>query len=177
MSKVFTSDDYNSNDGMLTTIWGPALWHTLHTMSFNYPVKPTVDDKKHYREFIESLRHVLPCGACRKNLVSNLEKVPLTAYALSNRTTFSRWLYKLHEQVNTMLGKKSGLSYADIQARYENFRARCALKGMDKKPPKIESGCVEPLEGIKSKCVITIVPNTKRCGTFIMDEKCQVRKK
>ena len=31
---------------MLTTVWGPSLWHSLHTMSFNYPVKPTVKIKK-----------------------------------------------------------------------------------------------------------------------------------
>ena len=47
-SKRFTKKDYSSNDGMLTTVWGPGLWHALHTMSFNYPVHPTNDDKKHY---------------------------------------------------------------------------------------------------------------------------------
>jgi predicted NAD-dependent protein-ADP-ribosyltransferase YbiA (DUF1768 family) len=31
---------------MLTTIWGPSQWHFLHTMSFNYPVKPTPEQKK-----------------------------------------------------------------------------------------------------------------------------------
>ena len=28
--------DYLSGDGMLTSVWGPSLWHYLHTMSFNY---------------------------------------------------------------------------------------------------------------------------------------------
>ena len=37
---VFNKDDYNSSDGMLTYVWGPSMWHTLHTISFNYPVKP-----------------------------------------------------------------------------------------------------------------------------------------
>ncbi len=43
MSKksVFTENDFNSGDGMLTSVWGPALWHSLHTMSFNYPVNPS----------------------------------------------------------------------------------------------------------------------------------------
>ncbi len=43
--KTFTRKHYNSGDGMLTTVWGPSLWHYLHTMSFNYPVKPTKTDK------------------------------------------------------------------------------------------------------------------------------------
>ena len=36
---TFNKDDYESGDGMLTSVWGPSLWHSIHTMSFNYPVK------------------------------------------------------------------------------------------------------------------------------------------
>jgi hypothetical protein len=56
--RIFTKKEYNSGDGMLTTAWGPAIWHYLHMMSFNYPVKPTLEDKKHYREFILNLQYV-----------------------------------------------------------------------------------------------------------------------
>ena len=49
---VFHSKDFNSGDGMLTTIWGPSLWHSLHTMSFNYPLKPSFKDKINYRKDI-----------------------------------------------------------------------------------------------------------------------------
>ena len=45
-SIIFKNDDYNSNDGILTSIWGPPLWHFLHSMSFNYPNKPTKLQKK-----------------------------------------------------------------------------------------------------------------------------------
>ena len=45
---LFTENDYNSNDGMMTSIWGPPLWHSLHTISFNYPVQPTETQKKDY---------------------------------------------------------------------------------------------------------------------------------
>ena len=46
MSKksIFKQEDYNSPDGMMTAVWGPPMWHTLHTLSFNYPIEPT---KKH----------------------------------------------------------------------------------------------------------------------------------
>ena len=56
--KVYDKDDFRSGDGMLTSVWGPSLWHYLHTMSFNYPVKPTKEDKKNYKKFIVSLKHV-----------------------------------------------------------------------------------------------------------------------
>ncbi len=45
--RAFTKKDFHSGDGMLTTVWGPSMWHFLHTMSFNYPVAPTEEQKKH----------------------------------------------------------------------------------------------------------------------------------
>ena len=64
---IFTEHDYNSNDGMMTSIWGPTLWHSLHTISFNYPTHPTDSDKKHYKDFMSSLVNVLPCKYCRNS--------------------------------------------------------------------------------------------------------------
>ena len=180
--KVFKENDYNSNDGMLTTVWGPGMWHSLHTMSFNYPVNPTCDDKRHYQSFILNLQYVLPCGKCRKNLVKNFKRLPLKWKDMESRDTFSHYIYKLHELINKMLHKKSGLSYEDVRERYEHFRSRCvkSLDEMKKEKTKRktlknkteEKGCTEPLYGEKSKCVLQIVPQTKKCSTFQMDKKC-----
>ena len=49
--RVFSKEHYNSDNGMLTSVWGPPLWHFLHTTSFNYPIKPTKADKIHYKNF------------------------------------------------------------------------------------------------------------------------------
>ena len=94
--KVFTKNDYVSGDGMLTSVWGPSLWHFLHTMSFNYPVNPTCSDKKYYKDFIHSLEFILPCKYCRKNLKNNFEKLPLKEKDLENRESFSRYMFNLH---------------------------------------------------------------------------------
>ena len=72
---VFNASDFQSNDGMLTTVWGPPMWHYLHTMSFNYPVKPKESVKKKYRDFVLLLQYVLPCGKCRENLKQNFKKL------------------------------------------------------------------------------------------------------
>ena len=85
---VFSEQEYNSGDGMLTTVWGPGMWHYLHTMSFNYPVHPTKEDKKHYKDFVLQLQHVLPCSKCRENLKKNFKSMPLTNANMKNRTTF-----------------------------------------------------------------------------------------
>ena len=177
--QTYSKNDYNSGDGMLTTVWGPAMWHYLHTMSFNYPVNPTSENKKHYRDFVYNLRNVLPCKYCRINLTNNLKKKPLSMCHMASRATFSRYIYELHELVNKMLGKKSHLTYCDVRERYEHFRSRCTeekpkiftFKRIQTKKKK-EKGCTEPLYGKKSKCVINIVPQEDKISTFQMDKKC-----
>ena len=176
---TFNKKDYNSGDGMLVSVWGPAQWHFLHTMSFNYPVNPTLKDKKHYRDYILNLRHVLPCKYCRINLTNNLKKKPLQMCHMASRDSFSRYIYDLHEMVNKMLNKKSNLSYCDVRERYEHFRSRCTdekqsifkFKKTNTRRKK-EKGCTEPLYGKKSKCVINIVPQEDKISTFQMDKKC-----
>lgn len=177
--RVFSKKDYNSGDGMLTSTWGPAQWHFLHMMSFNYPINPTNEDKKHYKDYIYNLRYVLPCKYCRINLTNNLKKKPLNMCHMKSRETFSRYIYELHELVNKMLGKTSHLTYCDVRERYEHFRSRCTeekpkifkFKNTQTKKKK-EKGCTEPLYGKKSKCVINIVPQEDRVATFQMDKKC-----
>lgn len=192
LKRIFTKKQYNSGDGMLTSVWGPSMWHYMHTMSFNYPIYPTSEDKKKYREFILNLQYTLPCKYCRMNLKNNFKQHPLQSCHMKNRETFSKYVYQLHEVVNKMLGKKSGLTYCDVRERYEHFRARCHEKNKTKtlkylkskrskktrknKKSKKESGCTEPLYGQKAKCVIHIVPNNKKCNTFNIDKKC-IKKK
>ena len=174
--RVYNNKEYSSGDGMLTTVWGPSMWHYLHTMSFNYPVKPTLNDKKNYRNFILNLQNVLPCGHCRENLKRNFKAHPLKMCLMKNRDTFSRYVYKLHETVNKMLNKKSGLTYGDVRERYEHFRSRCTKEKPKmfnfRKTRKKEKGCTEPLYGKKSKCVIKIVPQEEKCKTMQIDKKC-----
>ena len=181
--RPYTKKDYKSSDGMVTRIWGPWAWCFLHTISFNYPVHPNSKQKKKYHDFILSLKHILPCGHCRKNLTKNLKKHPLTMRDMKSRETFSRWLYGFHEVVNKMLHKKSDLTYEQVRDRYEHFRSRCTqnsqktrkkclCKKSYKKTRKKEKGCVVPLNGKKSKCIIQIVPVEKKCKTFQMDKKC-----
>jgi len=176
---IFSKKDYNAGDGMLVSIWGPAQWHFLHTMSFNYPVNPTLKDKKHYRDYVLNLRYVLPCKYCRINLANNFKKKPLQMCHMKSRETFSRYIYELHETINRMLNKQSNLTYCDVRERYEHFRSRCT----DEKPKvftfkksttmkKKEKGCTEPLYGKKAKCIINIVPQEDKTATFQMDKKC-----
>ena len=177
--RLFNKKDYLSGDGMLTSVWGPSMWHYLHIISFNYPNNPTKFLKQKYKQFLLNLQYTLPCKYCRINLKNNFKKFPLKDEIFENRNNFSRYIYNLHELINKMLGKKSNLSYCDVRDRYEQFRSRCVL---DK--PKIfkyknnfnktkkEKGCTTPLYGKKSKCVINIVPQETKCKTFNIDKQC-----
>jgi|TARA_B110000305_G_C19256912_1_gene547529 hypothetical protein len=178
--KVFGGEHYKSGDGMLTSVWGPSLWHFLHTMSFNYPTKPTKMEKLQYIGFVKSLKHILPCKYCRINLKQNFKTMPITMRCLENRDAFSMYIYNLHETVNKMLNKKSGLSYEDVKERYEHFRARCNKKKKTKKKlfkfkkntKKKHLGCTEPIHKHKSKGVIQIVPVSTKCESLQIDNKC-----
>jgi len=177
--RVFTKKDYISGDGMVTKIWGPVAWTLMHTISFNYPINPTNEDKKNYRNFIINLQYVLPCKYCRMNLKNNFKQKPLKMCHMASRETFSRYVYELHELVNKMLHKKSNLTYCDVRERYEHFRSRCTEEKpkvftfkRTKTQKKKEKGCTEPLYGKKSKCVINIVPQEDKSATFKIDKKC-----
>ena len=178
--RVFSLKEYNANDGMISSVWGPAMWHYLHTMSFNYPVNPTIEDKRNYKCFVLNLQHVLPCKYCRMNLKTNFKQLPLKNSDMENRETFSRYIYELHELVNRMLDKKSNLTYCEVRERYEHFRSRCTdekpkifkfTKTLKKKKNK-EKGCTEPLYGKKSKCIINIVPQSVKGPTLQIDKQC-----
>ena len=167
----YTHKEYESNNGFLTTVWGPCIWTFLHTVSFNYPVNPNQKEKRKYMDFILNLRHILPCGKCRKNFLNNLKKLPLTLKHMESRDSFSRYVFQLHEVVNNMLNKKSGLTFDIVRDRFENFRAHCLKK------QSTEKGCVTPLHGVKSRCLINIVPQNDKSDTLSIDKKCLLKKR
>jgi len=176
MGRLFTRKDLSSSDGMLTTVWGPAMWHFLHTMSFNYPVKPTAEQQEHYGAFMRNLPHILPCKYCRENLAKTYLTFPPSAARLASRAAFSRYVYDLHETVNKMLKKKSGLTFAAVRERYEHFRARCKPGPVEPGGP--EKGCTEPLHrDAKARCVLRFVPQEDSCPTFDVDQRCKFTRK
>ena len=175
---IYNKKDYISGDGMLTSVWGPSLWHYLHVMSFNYPNNPTNIQKQKYKQLLLNFQYTLPCKYCRINLKKNFHKFPLIDSIFENRNNFSRYIFNLHEQINKMLGKDSGLTYCEVRDNYEHFRSRCTIEKpklfnyTKKNNKETEKGCTTPLYGKKSKCIINIVPQETKCKTFKIDKKC-----
>ena len=84
---------------MDTRFWGPSGWRLLHTISFAYNPRT---DKKNTRDLFEALPFVLPCKFCRTSLTEYMEKDPLEP-ALESAKSLSRWLWRIHNQVNAKL--------------------------------------------------------------------------
>lgn len=186
MNLVFNKNHYNSDYGMITYIWGPLLWHFLHIISFNYPVNPNEYNKKNnlidnqiqnsYYYFIFLLQFILPCKTCRDNLKKNLNSLHFftnKSTIMKNRTTFSKFIFNLHETVNHMLNKKSNLKYEQVRDFYEHFRADCSKKSITHK------GCDklghDSALRVKPKVVIYFVPFETNIKTTKIHKKCKIK--
>lgn len=112
---------------MDTRIWGPAAWKFMHTVTFNFPDRPTELDKRKTVYFFQALANVLPCEVCQGHFRKELEKNPIAAH-LGSRDALSRWLVDLHNEVNKRLGKPT-LDYEFVKDQYDSYRGTCVIKG------------------------------------------------
>jgi Erv1 / Alr family len=87
---------------MNQNLWGPAYWFTFHTITFQYPFQPTMEEKRAYGLFFEQLKYLLPCKYCRQHYQQNWNEIPIQ---LENRRALVEWLVKFHNQVNLITGK------------------------------------------------------------------------
>jgi hypothetical protein len=131
--------DKNASNGILTKIFGPPLWEALHCITFGYPLEPTDEQKREYKSHFTTLQYVLPCIFCRRSYAEYISTEPtkLTDEVMTNRETLTKWLYLLHERVNSKLGVRYGVTFEQVKDKYESYRAKCD-------PTK--HGCSMPLD-------------------------------
>jgi hypothetical protein len=129
----------NMNNGLITKIWGPELWTSLHCITFGYPISPSDQQKEYYKTFFTTLGHVLPCKYCRDSYNQFIieSNAKITDDIFKDRESLTRWLFLLHEEVNKKLDVNYGISYDDVVSRYESYRAVCSNHAKEK-------GCVMP---------------------------------
>jgi len=99
-----------------SSVWGPFVWKSLHYIAAQYPLVPTMDDKKNYKIFFETLAFVLPCASCRFHFSKLLRDFPMDEY-LDSRETLSEWVWEAHNKVNARIGK-SKYPYEMVQQLY-----------------------------------------------------------
>ena len=123
----------NDSNGFDPDYWGPCAWQFLHTISFNYPLKPSPEEKRYYKKFIESLSFVLPCGYCRKNMKRHLKELGFSERHLESRLSFSYFVYSLHRKVNRELNKEN-ISFEKVREKYERIKRKSIIPVIKLKP-------------------------------------------
>jgi len=153
-----------STSGLITKIWGPHMWITLHSITFGYPPNPTDEDKQDYKSFFRLVGKVLPCIYCRQSYNEFIKygSTKLTNEVFDNRESLTKWLYYLHEAVNKKLGVDYGVSYEKVVTKYESYRATCSLNTINThdKDNQNKKGCDASID---KKVVSYAMENMKDC--------------
>jgi len=144
---------YDSNEGVRSSSFAVA-WALLSIVAIGMPVNPDEKRKEHLHSFLLSLGHVLPCKACRTSFDANIVASGYNPVVhLQSRQAFARYIHKLHNTVNVMLGKPL-YDYDEYRRTYEVLRARCT-----KNRPGQKGSCDGALHknDKKASCMISIL--------------------
>lgn len=118
-------------------IWGSAFWYILHLTSFNFPEKPTPQDKQKMKNFIISVQRILPCNVCRENFRKDLQNLDKS---LESRDTLTKLFVDVHNEINVDRGKPkytyeaAKLMYATLIRKDSDYRISisCSKASVDR---------------------------------------------
>ena len=140
-NKTNNPNNADSNNGLITSIWGPPTWESFHSITFGYPIKPSEEQRRDYMEYFRLFGKVLPCVYCRvsydKFITDDTKNTLLNMNTMKSRETLTKWGMYLHDAVNNKLGVNYGVTYNELCYKYESYRARCT---------KTAKGCLMPLD-------------------------------
>lgn len=141
--KTNDSKNPDSNNGLITSIWGPPAWDTFHSFTFGYPINPTSEQQNDYLNYFLYYGKVLPCVFCRRSYDKFIREgdTILDINVMKSRETLTQWGLRLHNAVNNKLGIDYGETYEELCYKFESYRAKCT---------KTDKGCLMPLD-IKAK--------------------------
>lgn len=139
IQKSMDKSNPNSNNGLITSIWGPHAWEYGHSVTFNYPIEPNDEEKKTFYDFFVLFGKTLPCNLCVKSYDKFISEgeTKLTIDKLQSRETLTKWFYNIHNMVNQKLGMDYKVTYGELCYKYESYRASCDPTGV---------GCRMPLD-------------------------------
>jgi hypothetical protein len=103
--------------------WGKHTWIYLHTLTFNYPLNPTIEDKQKYYTHFKNLGDMLPCASCSESYKIYFQYIPITEF-LDDIYGITFWLYTIHYLVNKKL-KKKNISFFQVVKMYYSQKSSC----------------------------------------------------
>lgn len=108
--------------------WGPFLWSILHVLAERVTrvMSPLYenDERRAWVFFLHGTGNMLPCSDCRTHYASYLSAHPVKEIMTLPKSELAlwirRWLYDLHQEVNTRLGKE-GIPFEELSSHYKNI--------------------------------------------------------
>ncbi len=112
-------------------IWGPLLWKILHIIveQLGKPkAKITQEDEvRKWIQMMKSVEHAMPCALCRGHYKEYLSRHPLNNLlplrGIEFRNAARRYVWQLHENVNTSKNLSSGISLETCEQMYGSCEA------------------------------------------------------
>ncbi|KXS99016.1 hypothetical protein AC578_6170 [Pseudocercospora eumusae] len=84
---------------------GRSTWTLLHTMTANYPEKPSFTQQSETKQFLSLFGKMYPCWVCADDFRAWMKDG--NEPKVSSREEFGRWMCEAHNAVNAKLGKKN----------------------------------------------------------------------
>lgn len=147
-------------------VWGPAVWSSLHALSFSYPVAcdANCEHRKAFFELLRSLETLLPCAKCRSHysewraMVCHHESSPI----FDSRLALSEALVALHNDVRRQQ-HKTVRSYDEVKERYAGSKSSCPV-GVDvsQQVNYYEAGVI--IVVVFAVCAAIAIAVGQRCG-------------
>mmetsp|Transcript_26686 Transcript_26686/g.31055 ORF Transcript_26686/g.31055 Transcript_26686/m.31055 type:complete len:182 (+) Transcript_26686:75-620(+) len=82
---------------------GRSTWTLLHSMAAWYPDRPSFEEERRIKAFMEALAIFYPCTYCATDFQENIKKTPVQT---KSRKDLCVWLCEQHNNVNEKLGKQ-----------------------------------------------------------------------
>jgi hypothetical protein len=128
-------DDFFSDEGFNSTVWGPSAWALIHIVAANVPLRPTAREAVAYHTFFKTLATVLPCSTCRREYKKLIccGATRLSAGMFQHhkrdppggaRVRVFEWTIRLHDAVN----RRKGVSWTSEPGFWARTYARLRRK-------------------------------------------------
>eukprot|EP01006_Ploeotia_vitrea_P009814 TRINITY_DN24491_c0_g1_i1.p1 TRINITY_DN24491_c0_g1~~TRINITY_DN24491_c0_g1_i1.p1 ORF type:complete len:164 (-),score=14.89 TRINITY_DN24491_c0_g1_i1:172-663(-) len=99
--------------GMTPWKLGNAGWTILHSFAAAYPKQPTEEQRSSFSTFLKSWSVLYPCDYCAEDMRTWMADHPPE---LESRESASKWVCRMHNDVNEKLGKHSPFDCNDVAA-------------------------------------------------------------
>lgn len=113
---------------IMTKLWGPLGWMTLHSVSLNYPEHPSQADKILAGKFIDLFGETISCIHCKNhfNMMKSMYTSANPNY-LDSKQSFALFVFRAHNTVNKRLDKPIQKTVAECLQTLKNATANTSL--------------------------------------------------